>query len=87
MFYTYVLRSKKDGKLYTGHAHDLKVRFESHQKGKVHSTSYRLPVELVYYEACKSLDDAIKREKYFKTHYGKMYLKKRLKSDSTGSTP
>ena len=29
-------------------------------------------------------DDALRREKYFKTHYGKMFLKKRLKSYFTG---
>lgn len=84
MFYTYVLRSKRDGKLYTGWTKNLKDRFEAHQKGLVSSTATRRPFELVYYEACRNNLDAIRRERYFKTSYGKMFLKKRLKSDSTG---
>jgi len=84
MYYTYVLRSKKDGNLYTGYTRNLKARFESHQNGEVESTAYRRPLELVYYEACRLQQDAIKREKYLKTYYGKMFLKNRLKSDSTG---
>jgi len=78
MYYTYVLRSLKDEKLYTGFTKDLKLRFEKHCAGQVASTKYRRPLELIYYEACLTQDDATRREKYLKTHYGKMYLKKRL---------
>lgn len=35
MFYTYVIRSQKDGNLYTGFAKDLKKRFEKHCLGGV----------------------------------------------------
>ena len=42
------------------------------------STKYRRPLELIYFEACLDQKDAIKREKYFKTYYGRMFLKKRL---------
>jgi putative endonuclease len=85
MFYfTYVLLSEKDGKLYSGHCKDLKVRFEQHEKGEVVSTRHRRPFKLIYYEACLTLEDAIKREKYFKTHYGRMFLQNRLKSYFTG---
>ncbi len=86
MYYTYVLRSQKDGNLYSGHTNNLRVRFELHQAGKVESTAYRRPLELIYYEACRTKQDAIKREKYFKTHYGRMFLRRRIKSDSTGLT-
>ena len=48
--------------------------------GKVKSTAYRRPLKLIYYEACLDKNNAIKREKYLKTHYGKMFLNKRLKS-------
>ena len=84
MYYTFVLRSLKDGKMYTGYTINLKLRFEQHEKGEVESTRHCKPLEIIYYEACKSQDDALRREKYFKTHYGKMYLKKRLKSYFTG---
>lgn len=84
MYYTYVLKSDKDGKFYTGYTHDLKGRFEAHCKGKVASTCDRRPLHLVYYEACINKKDAGHREKYLKTHLGKMFLKNRLKSYLTG---
>ena len=84
MYYTYVLRSFKDNQYYTGFTKDLKQRFEQHQKGRIDSTKDRRPLELIYYEACLDQNDATKREKYLKTYYGKMFLKKRLKSYLTG---
>ena len=79
-YYVYVLLSLKDGKKYTGYTKDLSLRFEAHQKGKVVSTKHRRPFELIYFEGCLSQQDALKREKYLKTHYGKMFLGNRLKS-------
>jgi putative endonuclease len=84
MYYVYVLKSNKDKKLYTGYTKDLKLRFEQHQKGLVGSTKHRRPFKLIYYEACLSQKDATHREKYLKTYFGKMFLKKRLKSYLTG---
>jgi putative endonuclease len=59
-------------------------RFEAHNDGKVASTKDRRPFELVYFEGCRSKEDAIHREKYLKTFYGKMFLRNRLKSYLTG---
>ena len=84
MYYTYVLQSETDQNLYTGFTKDLKERFEQHNKGKVESTKDRIPLTLIYYEACLDKRDAVKREKYLKTHLGKMFLKNRLKSYLTG---
>ena len=81
MYYVYILKSKKDGKLYTGCTGNLKKRVNEHADGTVRSTCYRLPLELVYYEASRNRIDALRREKYLKTTYGKRYLKLRLKSD------
>jgi len=58
MFYTYVLLSLKDYELYTGYTKDLKNRFNQHASGQVKSTMNRLPVKLVYYEACLNQHDA-----------------------------
>jgi len=77
-YYTYVLRSFKDNKNYIGYTKNLKLRFEQYQKGEVSSTIYRRPLKLIYFEACLNEEDAKRREKYFKTYYGKMFLKKRL---------
>ena len=79
MYYVYVLQSKKDGKFYVGCTADLRKRLVYHNKGSVESTRNRRPFELIYYEACISQKDALHREKYLKTAYGKRYIKNRLK--------
>ena len=77
-FYTYVLKSIKDGKFYTGSTHDLKWRLKSHNDGFVTSTKHRRPLKLIYFEACRSEEAARKREKYLKTGMGKRYLRNRI---------
>lgn len=79
MYFTYVLLSKKDKGFYTGYSKNLKNRFTEHQSGKVFSTKFRLPLDLVYYEVCGNILDAKAREKYLKSGMGKRYLKNRLK--------
>lgn len=83
-YYVYILQSLKDGNNYTGYTENLRSRFEQHNAGEVVSTKNRIPFKLVYFEGCLSQKDALRREKYLKTHYGKMFLKKRLKSYFTG---
>jgi len=51
MFYVYILRSHKDGKLYLGYTKDLRKRLIEHNSGLVESTKERVPFYLVYYEA------------------------------------
>ena len=80
MFYTYILLSEKDEKFYVGFTKDLRERFEKHKTGKVKSTVNRRPLKLIYYEACLDERDAIKREKYFKTGFGRRFLRNRLES-------
>lgn len=77
-YWVYVLESLKDGKKYTGYTKDLPSRFEAHQNGKVDSTKNRRTLKLIYFEGCLNQQDATKREKHLKTHYGKMYLGNRL---------
>ena len=79
MFYTYVLKSKKDGKMYTGFTEDLRKRFKEHNDGKSLHTKGRGPFVLIYYEACLEKGDAKLRELYLKSGRGKGYLKGRLK--------
>ena len=78
MFYTYILKSKKDDKLYVGWSSNLRKRFFDHNSGLVPSTKNRRPFLLIYYEACLIKDSAIKREKALKTGFGRAYLKRRL---------
>ena len=79
MYYTYVLRSKKDNRLYTGSTNDLRKRLSEHNNGSVTSTISRGPFELIYYEASLNEQDARARETYLKTGMGKRYIRNRLK--------
>ncbi|MBI3633682.1 MAG: GIY-YIG nuclease family protein [Candidatus Vogelbacteria bacterium] len=76
-FYTYVLLSEKDGKMYAGWTIDLKHRLGQHNKGLVGATCDRRPFKLIYYEACGNREKEIVREKYLKSGYGRKYLKDR----------
>ena len=80
MYYVYILLSKKDNQFYTGFTEDLRRRVAEHNKGKVQSTAARRPLQLVYYEGSIDQKDAIHREKYLKTTYGKQYLRNRIKN-------
>ena len=86
MYYIYLLQSAHDGRWYTGLTADLRARLAQHSKGKVHSTRPRRPFTLVYYEACLSYEDAIRRERYLKSGRGKRYLRQRLKTWLAGNS-
>ena len=78
MHYLYILRSRKDSQLYTGYTNDLRARIAKHKAGKVISTKSRLPVDLLYYESYVNEEDARERERYFKTGWGRAYVRKIL---------
>ena len=75
--YTYVLLCA-DGQWYIGSTNDLRRRIEQHREGRCPDTAKRRPVQLVYYEACRSLEAARTREQQLKTGYGRGYLNQRL---------
>lgn len=79
-FYTYVLISERDKKFYVGFTKDLKKRVNEHKEGLVTSTKHRRPFKLVYFEACLDKSDAVKREKYFKSGYGRRFLNNRIEN-------
>ena len=78
-YYTYILQSLRDKKFYIGFTNDIKRRLKEHKLGKNTSTSKRLPIELIYYEAFLNKEDAKRREKYFKTSKGKIALRMMLR--------
>ena len=79
-YFVYVLLSGKDNRFYVGYTSNLDNRFKDHNSGRVTSTMYRIPFDLVYYEVCFNQKDALHREKYLKTTYGKRYIRNRLKN-------
>ncbi|OGI19241.1 MAG: hypothetical protein A3J06_04325 [Candidatus Moranbacteria bacterium RIFCSPLOWO2_02_FULL_48_19] len=74
--YIYILLSLKDYKTYTGSTDNLEKRLKEHHNGKCKATVNRRPLQLIYSEKIDSLDEARKREKYFKTASGRRALKK-----------
>lgn len=76
--YVYVLQSKRDGKFYIGRTSDLHRRMDEHTRGENKSTKGRLPLRLVYYEAGLDKKKAVQRELYFKTGYGRRFLRQRI---------
>ena len=78
MFYTYVLLCD-NGSYYKGYTHDLERRFELHRNGSgaKHTAKYK-PIKIAYYETFKTEQEAIEREKYFKSGSGREWLKTQL---------
>lgn len=81
MFYTYVLKSRKNGKKYIGSTDNLKRRVKEHNDGigGVYTKNNR-PFDLIYYEAYVNYSDAKKSEKFYKTGYGREVLTGKLES-------
>ena len=76
MFYTYLLESLSSSHFYTGYTNDLNSRLNYHNSGKVKWTSRYTPWKLKYYEKFASKEEALAREKYLKSHAGRVWLKK-----------
>ena len=62
MFYMYILKSIRAGKLYIGYTSDLQRRLIEHNSGLAKSTKPYMPYRCVYYEAYRAKQDAVTRE-------------------------
>ncbi|MFM6925598.1 MAG: GIY-YIG nuclease family protein [Ferruginibacter sp.] len=78
MFYAYVLKSVHHDFYYKGHCENLDERLNQHNSGKTESIRPYIPFILVYTEEFNTRDDAISREKYFKSAAGRRFLKSKL---------
>jgi putative endonuclease len=78
MYYVYVIKSKVDSNLYYGFTDDLERRLKNHNSKEVKSTKSRAPFELIYYETVDNAQDARKKEKYFKSGFGRKYVKNKI---------
>jgi len=78
MFFTYVLFSLKDRKLYVGYSSNVFARFDQHRSGQVAATMNRRPLELIYYEAYQTDIEAKRRERYLKGGNGRETLKRQI---------
>jgi predicted GIY-YIG superfamily endonuclease len=64
-WFAYILKCH-DGELYYGSTADLRRRLEQHHKGMVRSTSWRRPIQLVWFQAFETAAQARQRERSFK---------------------
>ena len=78
MFFTYVLYSKKNKRLYYGSTNDLERRLKEHNAGHTQSLKYIRPLELVYFEKYRTLKEARQREIFFKSGKGREFIKKKI---------
>ncbi len=76
MYYVYILESEGYEHFYIGYSANVYRRIREHNQGKVFWTKKYRPWKLIYQERFKNKNEAIKREKYFKSHAGRNWLKK-----------
>ncbi|WP_411273908.1 GIY-YIG nuclease family protein [Daejeonella sp.] len=75
MFTVYALQSSVDGRIYVGFSSDVNKRLIQHNSGKTKSTKGFRPWAVIYTLEVERRDDARKKEIYFKSGYGKEFLK------------
>lgn len=73
-YFVYVLENKY-GRWYIGQTDNLIVRINRHNTNKVKSTRNRGSWELIYKEEFINRSQAMKKEKYLKSGYGRRFLK------------
>jgi len=74
MYYTYIIKSEKDGTYYTGQCKSLSERLFKHNKGYSSSTKAKKPWELVYFEEFETRNQAARRELEIKRNKSRKYI-------------
>jgi putative endonuclease len=70
--------------MYIGYTTHLERRMANHNAGGTISTAKRRPLKLIFCEYYLIKQDAMRREKYFKTTMGKKALKLMIKETLNG---
>jgi putative endonuclease len=78
-YFSYVLKSQKNGILYKGSTQDIEKRINTHNSGKVKFSSKYIPWELVLVEEFQTRTEAINREKWYKTGVGRNWILNQIK--------
>ncbi len=74
MFFAYILKSQYDNRFYYGSTNNLEKRLAIHNKGDVRATKGRRPLILHYYETFETRSEAFRREHFFKSIDGYIWL-------------
>ena len=76
--YTIYILKCSDHTFYTGFTTNLKNRLAAHNKGVIHYTKNKLPVELVHLTLFKNKQKAYNFERYLKSGSGMTFRNKRF---------
>ena len=74
VFFVYILRSKKDRRLFIGSGADPQVSLKRHNFGDYRNTNSFRPWILVYQEEFATKPEAVKREYFLKGNEGKAFV-------------
>jgi putative endonuclease len=74
MFYTYILQSEKDGRLYIGQTSNLEDRLLRHNQNRNISTKNKGPWIVLWSKKWETRSEAMKLEIYLKSLKNKEYL-------------
>ena len=77
MYFVYILKSHKNGDLYVGSTENVKSRLAKHNAGKVKSTKFYRPWELLDFETYFTRSEAVRRERFLKRGQQKEMLKRK----------
>jgi putative endonuclease len=75
MYHIYILQSQISNHFYTGQTKDLDQRINLHNIGKIKSSNRYKPWKIIYFETFKTRQEAVKREKFLKSHAGRKWTK------------
>lgn len=75
MFIVYILKSLKNGRFYVEQTQDINDRIKRHNSGKVKSTKYYIPWEIVYSENLQTRSEACKGKNKLKVIKAEKLLK------------
>lgn len=83
LYFVYAILCENEA-IYIGQTQDLNKRFDEHYKGigADYTKTYK-PKELVHYEEFKSRDEALAREQWLKTGFGRKWLQREWKAGRT----
>jgi len=79
-FYTYAILCE-DNSIYIGHTNDIERRWREHREGQ--GAEWTKDVKIAHYEAFDSREEAAEREKWFKTGFGRKWVKRELAAGRT----
>ena len=84
MFFVYDLWSEKFDKIYVGMTTNPDVRLKAHNSGKSTYTRKFKPWQRFYLEKVETKEEALKKEKYYKSGWGRQKLKSELEKWQSG---